>query len=122
MASIISPSSQPTHLQGPPFDVGSIVIDLHMVVIHVHMGKNIIEDVLLDGGLGVNIITEYLRKKIKLPIPKPTLYTLRMVDQTLTKPVRLIRDLKIHIHFCMLFFITVTIIGSSMAMRCKGYS
>jgi hypothetical protein len=36
------------------------------------MGKNIVDDVLLDGGLGVNIIIENLRKKLGLPISKPT--------------------------------------------------
>jgi hypothetical protein len=102
VASKVSPSSQPTHLQGPPSNVCSIVIDLHMAIIHVHVGKNIMEDVLLDGGLGVNIIIEYLRKFFKLPIPKPTPYTLRMADHTLTKLVGLIQDLKIHIHFCIL--------------------
>jgi hypothetical protein len=51
-----------THLQGPPFDVGLVAIDPHMTVIHVHVRKNIVEDVLLDGGLGVNIITKDLKK------------------------------------------------------------
>jgi hypothetical protein len=36
--------------------VASIVIDHHMVVIHVHIGKNLVDDELLDGKLGVNII------------------------------------------------------------------
>jgi len=38
-----------------------------------HVGKNIVEDILFDGGLGVNIIIEELRKKLGLPILKPTL-------------------------------------------------
>jgi hypothetical protein len=33
-----------------------VVIDNHMVVIQVHIGRNTIDDVLLDGGYGVNII------------------------------------------------------------------
>jgi len=60
----VSPSSKPTHLQAPPSKVRSLVIDLHMAVILVHVGKNIVEDVLLDGGLGVNNITEDLKKKL----------------------------------------------------------
>jgi hypothetical protein len=32
-----------------------------MVVIHVQVGGNFIEDVLLDGGYGINIIIEKLR-------------------------------------------------------------
>jgi hypothetical protein len=39
-----------------------------------------VEDVLLDGGSSVNIIIEDLKKKLGLPIPKPTPYTLKMVD------------------------------------------
>ncbi len=62
------------------------------------MGKNIVEDVLLDGGLGVKIIIKDLRKKIGLPILKLAPYTLRMPNQILTKPIGLIQDLKIHIH------------------------
>jgi hypothetical protein len=61
-----------------------------MAIIPVHVGKNLVEDVLLDGGLGVNIITKDLRKKLGLSIPKPAPYTLRMVDHTLTKPIGLI--------------------------------
>ncbi len=37
-----------------------VVINLHMVVIQIHVGKNIIEDVLLDGGYNVNIMMEEL--------------------------------------------------------------
>jgi hypothetical protein len=42
------------------------------------LGKNIMGDVLLDGGLGVNIVTKDLTKKLGLPFLKPTPYTLRM--------------------------------------------
>jgi hypothetical protein len=69
-----------------------------MVVIQIHVGKNLVEDVSLDGWFKVNIITNDLLKKLGLPTPRLTLYTLRMVDHTLTKVVGLIKDLKIHIH------------------------
>jgi hypothetical protein len=36
----------------------TVAIDNHMVVIQVQIGKNTIEDVLLDGGSRVNIVTE----------------------------------------------------------------
>jgi hypothetical protein len=36
-------------------------MDNDMVVIQVQIKKNTIEDVLLDGGFGVNIITKQLR-------------------------------------------------------------
>jgi len=98
VVSKVFPNSQLTHPQGPASNVGLVVIDPHMAVILMHVGKNIVEDVLLDGGLGVNIIIKDLRKKLGLPILKLAPYTLRMPNQTLTKPIGLIQDLKIHIH------------------------
>ncbi len=41
----------------PKVRIYVITIDNHMVIIQVQIGKNIIEDVLLDGGSRVNIIT-----------------------------------------------------------------
>jgi hypothetical protein len=61
-----------------------------MAIILVQVGKNIVEDVLLDGGSSVNIITEDLRKNLRILISKPTPYTLRMGNQTLTKLIGLI--------------------------------
>ncbi len=52
----------------------------------------------MDGGFGVNSITKHLRLRLGLPKPKPTPYNLRMADQTTTKPVGLIRDMKIYVH------------------------
>jgi hypothetical protein len=74
-----------------------MVIDPHMVVIHVQVGKKLVEDVILDGGSDMNIMTKELWKWLKLPNPKPISYTLWMADQTITKLVDLIKDLKIHI-------------------------
>ncbi len=64
VVSRVSPNSQPTNPQAPPSDVGSIIINRHMAIVLVHVRKNIVEDVLLDGGLDVNIITKDLRKKL----------------------------------------------------------
>jgi hypothetical protein len=52
----------------------------------------------LDGGFGANIITKQLRLRLGLPKPKSTPYSLRMANQTTTKVVGLIRDLKIYLH------------------------
>jgi hypothetical protein len=51
-----------------------------MVVIQVQVGKNIVEDALINGGTSVNIITENLRITLGLPRPKLAPYHLRMVD------------------------------------------
>jgi len=69
-----------------------------MAIIQVEIGKNIIEDVLLDGGYGVNIITKQLRLKLGLSKPKLAPYNMKMAYQTTTKPVGLIRDTKIYVH------------------------
>jgi hypothetical protein len=75
-----------------------IATDNHMEVIQVHIRKNAIEDVLLDGGYGINIIIEQLRLRLGLPKPKLVPCNLRMSNQTTTKLVGLIRDLKIYVH------------------------
>ncbi len=62
------------------------------------MGKNIVEDVLIDGGAIVKIITNNF--KTKLGLLKPILAPLhfKMADQSMTKPLKIIKNLKIHIH------------------------
>ncbi len=75
-----------------------VTIDNHMAIIQVQIRKNTIEDVLLDGGFGVNIITKQLKLRLGLPKLKPAPYNLKMANQTTTKPVGLIRDMKIYVH------------------------
>ncbi len=53
----------------PILVVKSIAMDHHMVVIHVHTKKNLVDDELLDGRLGVNIIMDKLKATIGLPKP-----------------------------------------------------
>jgi len=50
--------SKPTLLEPT---IALVAIDHQMTMIHVQVGKNFIEDVLLDGGSKVNIIMEKLR-------------------------------------------------------------
>jgi len=52
-----------------------------MVVIQVQVGENIVENILLDGGSNVNIMTKELWKMLGLPNYKLTPYTLWMVDK-----------------------------------------
>jgi hypothetical protein len=66
-----------------------------MVVIQIQIGKNFIEVVLLDCRSGVNIIMEKLKVQLGLSKPKPSPYNLCMVDQTIAKPLGLIKDFKI---------------------------
>jgi hypothetical protein len=54
--------------------------------------------VLLNGGYGVNIITDKLRIQLSLFKPNPKPYKLHMAYQTIAKPLGLIRNLKIFVH------------------------
>jgi hypothetical protein len=69
-----------------------------MGIIQVQVGKNTIEDVMLDGGTSVNIITKNLRTKLGLPKPRPAPYHLKMANQSTIGPLRIIKNLKIQIH------------------------
>jgi len=60
--------------------------------------KNIVKYVLLDGNANVNIITENFKTKLGLPKPRPIPYHLKMANQNMTRPLGIIRNLKIHIH------------------------
>jgi hypothetical protein len=76
--------------------VALVAIDPHMVIIQVHVGRNLVDDVLLNEGFGANIITEDLKKRLGLPSAKLAPYMLQMADRSLMKPIKIIRDLKIH--------------------------
>ncbi len=68
---------------------------------------------LLDGGFRINIIIEQLILRLRLPKPKLAPYNLRMVDQTTTKPMGLIKDLKIYVHGIP-YITTFTILHNSL--------
>ncbi len=44
------PNDKPTHVQTPPYDVRLVTIDPHMPIIPMHVGENIVDDVLWMGG------------------------------------------------------------------------
>ncbi len=70
-----------TIIVGPNPLITYVVINPHMVVIQVQVGENIVENILLDGGSNVNIMTKELWKMLGLPNYKLTPYTLWMVDK-----------------------------------------
>jgi hypothetical protein len=69
-----------------------------MVIIHIQVGKNIIDNAFIDGGVNVNIITKNLIIKFGLPKSILVPYHLKMVDQSMTVPLGIIRNLKFHLH------------------------
>ena len=84
-------------------------MDKHMLVISICIGKNIVDDVLLDGGSGVNVITKEERRKLELPKPSLAPFNLKMANGTIAKPTGLLRDVKIHIH-SIPYIVTLTVI------------
>jgi hypothetical protein len=72
-----------------------------------------VEDVLLDGGSNVNIIMEDLKKKLGLPISNLAPYTFRMANQTLTKLIGLIQNLKVPIHG-ILYIVTFILVKNNV--------
>ena len=85
-------------------------IDKHMPVISICIGKNVVDDVLLEGGLGLNVITEEERHRLGLPKPSRAPFNLKMANGTIAKPTDLLRDVKIHIHGFP-FIVTLTVIN-----------
>ena len=84
-------------------------IDKHMPVISICIGKNVVDDVLLDEGSGVNVITEEERRRLGLPKPSLAPFNLKMANETIAKPTGLLRDVKIHI-YCIPYIVTLTVI------------
>ncbi len=82
-----------------------IKIDNQIVIIQVQVGKNIVEDVLLDGGASVSIIIDNLKTKSGLPERRLVPYPLKMVNQNMNKPLDIIKKLKIHIPYVATFTI-----------------
>ena len=103
---VASPSRTPTTEE---LIAATEAIDKHMPLISICIGKNIVDDVLLDGGLGVNVITEEERCRLGLPKPSPTPFNLKMANGTIAKPTGLLRDVKIHIHGIP-YIVTLTVI------------
>jgi hypothetical protein len=84
-----------------------------MIVIQVQIGKNFIEDVLLDGRFKVDIIIKGLRVQLGLSKPKLAPYNLHMAHQTIAKSLSLIQDLKIHVHGIP-YIVTIIVIKNNV--------
>jgi hypothetical protein len=62
------------------------------------LGRTLLEDVLIDEGAIVNIITQNLITKLSLPKLRLILYHLKMANQSMTRPFKIIKILRMHIH------------------------
>ncbi len=91
----------------------AMAIDHQMAMIQVQVGKNFIDDVLIDGGSQINIIIDNSIIQLGLSKPNPTFYNLHMANQTIAKPLGLIMDLKIFVHGIP-YIVTFNIINSNV--------
>ena len=88
---------------------GAVDVDRGLPIITIQVGKETLENVLLDEGSGANLIIEEERIWMGMQTPLPALYQLCMVNQVLAQPVGLIWNVRIYIHGIP-YFITLTVI------------
>ncbi len=81
-------------------------------MIQVQVGKNFIDDVMIDRGFGINIITKNLKVQLTLSQPNLTPYNVQMANHTIAKPLNFIRDLKIFFHGIP-YIVTFTVINNN---------
>jgi hypothetical protein len=91
-----------------------VAIGHHMARIEVQVGKNFIEDVFLDSDSKINIIIKKLRMQLGLSKPKLAPYNLHMVNQSIVKPLVLIKNIKIFVHGIP-YVITFIVVHSSVS-------
>jgi hypothetical protein len=83
------------------------------------LAKKIVENILLNGGFGVNIMTNELKLKLGLQLAKPKPYHLRMANQTTTKLLGFIKNFKIAIDgtpYILTFTIMNNLLDASYSM------
>ena len=74
------------------YQVTAKAFDEEMPMISVIVKNKRIPNALIDGGSGVNIITDTLRKKLGLKKIEPAPFTIKMADQRKVMPKGIIRD------------------------------
>jgi hypothetical protein len=90
-----------------------ITLNHQMVIIEVHTRKNVVDDVLLDGGSRVNTIIYGLKCKLKLPPHRLASFNLKMVDFSYIKPLGIISNVEIWIHGIP-YIVTFTIMNNAI--------
>jgi hypothetical protein len=94
----------------------AIDVDRKLPLLTVQMGNGTLDNVFLDNGSGVNLITEEKQRRLGLKDRQPTPFRLRMVDQTVKDPVEMMPNVRIHIHGIP-YLITLTVIKNKRSMR-----
>ena len=73
-------------------------VDFTMPTVKVEWNNAVYDDVLLDGGSGVNILSEAEFLKLKKVSLEPALFQVRMADQRRLQPIGMLKSQTIKIH------------------------
>ena len=63
-------------------------VDYIVPKIQIHYNAEVIDTTLVDGGSGVNILREFMYKKMNLPVLEEVPFQLKMADQRRIKTTR----------------------------------
>ena len=90
-------------LPGGPADpevieVNATTLDPDAAVIHLQLGDHELTNVLVDGGSGVNVMSNHLREQLGLPLPKLAQFILRMANDAPVTPLGVLSTVAITTH------------------------
>ena len=87
-------------LPGAPVavEVNTTTLDPDAAVIHMQLGQFELSNVLVDGGSGVNVMSNKLREKMGLPFPKAAQFILRMANDAPVTPLGILSSVAITTH------------------------
>jgi hypothetical protein len=91
--------------------VATMAIDHQMEVIVVHVGKNMVDDVFLDGELKVNAIIDGLRQNLGLRPPQLAPFNFKMANFSFSKPLGIVPNIRIKIHG-ILYIVTFMVMNN----------
>ena len=79
-------------------EVNATTLDPNAAVIHVQLGGQTLTNVLVDGGSGVNVMSNHVRQALGLPQPRSARFILRMANDAPVTPLGILTMVDITIH------------------------
>lgn len=95
-------------------DATKIDVDQQLFILLVTISTSTLQNVLLNGGSGINMITEEEQLQLGLLVLQVAPYKLRMAYQTMVELMGLIRNIKIHIHGIPYFISLIVICNTEV--------
>ena len=92
-------ASSPRGTEDPAvIEVNATTLDPDAAVIHLQLGNHELTNVLVDGGSGVNVMSNHLRQQLGLPSPKLAQFILRMANDAPVTPLGILSTVAITTH------------------------